>query len=191
LDDRQFFFDLRLDPYYRQIAAVHVSLAPEIDRLIAAVCAERHCLVHGDFSPKNLLVHNDRLFLIDFEVGHYGDPAFDLGFFLSHLVLKAFYHAPRDGPFFDLIDEFWSGYCAQMDGAVSHGELDALVGRAILNFAGCAMARLDGKSKIDYLKDGAKCDAVRELCRTVFKDQPAKWSDVRTLATRQCKAVNP
>jgi 5-methylthioribose kinase len=189
LDDRQFFYDLRLDPYYRQIAAVHESLAPDIDRLIDSVCTERHCLVHGDFSPKNLLLHGDRLLLIDFEVGHYGDPAFDLGFFVSHLVLKAFYHAPRDGPFFDLIDEFWSGYRAQLEGAVSRDDLDALVGRAILNFAGCALARLDGKSKIDYLKDGDKCDAVRDVCRAVLKSQPATWSDVRTLAATRCKAV--
>jgi 5-methylthioribose kinase len=46
--------------------------------------------VHGDFSPKNLLIYGNSLMLIDFEVGHYGDPAFDLGFFLSHLTLKAY-----------------------------------------------------------------------------------------------------
>ena len=62
--------------------------------------------------------------LIDFEVGHYGDPAFDFGFFLSHLALKACYHAPRDGPFFDLIDSFWSGYCAEMTWVVSSNELE-------------------------------------------------------------------
>src|SRR5688572_30860627 len=74
LDDRQFFFDLRLDPYYRHIAGIHESLATDIERLIDSVCSERHCLVHGDFSPKNLLVNDDSLLLIDFEVGHYGDP---------------------------------------------------------------------------------------------------------------------
>jgi 5-methylthioribose kinase len=184
LDDRQFFYDLRLDPYYRQIARVYESLAPDIERLIASVCAERHCLVHGDFSPKNLLVHGDRLLLIDFEVGHYGDPAFDLGFFLSHLVLKAFYHAPGDGPFFDLIDAFWSGYCAQMESAISRDEFDALVGRGILNLAGCALARLDGKSQIDYLQDRDRRDAVRELCGRILKDKPTRWADVGQLAHR-------
>ena len=184
LDDRQFFDDLRLDPYYRQIAGVHESLAPDIERLIDSVCSERHCLVHGDFSPKNLLVYGDCLLLIDFEVGHYGDPAFDVGFFLSHLALKACYHAPRDGPFFDLIDSFWSGYCAEMTGVVSSNELDALIERGILNFAGCTLARLDGKSRIDYLRDPARRDAMRELCRTVFNSQPTQWADVRLLAGR-------
>ena len=114
LDDRQFFFDLRLDPYYRQIAGVHENLAPDIERLIDSVCSERHCLVHGDFSPKNLLVHGDSLLLIDFEVGHYGDPAFDIGFFLSHLIAQGLLPRAADAPFFDLIDSFFSGYCAEM-----------------------------------------------------------------------------
>jgi len=122
--------------------------------------------------------------LIDFEVGHYGDPAFDVGFFLSHLVLKACYHAPRNGPFFDLIDEFWRGYRAELTGAVSPSALDAIIERGILNFAGCTLARLDGKSKIDYLRDPVRRDAMRELCRTVFKSQPTQWADVRLLAGR-------
>jgi 5-methylthioribose kinase len=189
LDDRQFFDDLRLDPYYRQIARVDESLAPTIERLIDSVWSERHCLVHGDFSPKNLLVYGDCLMLIDFEVGHYGDPAFDLGFFLSHLTLKAFYHAPIDSLYFDLIDSFWKGYCIEMTGVVSSNDLDALIQRGILNFAGCALARLDGKSKIDYLRDRARCDAMRELCRTVFAIQPKQWSDVRLLAGRLLTAA--
>ncbi|HMT22045.1 MAG TPA: phosphotransferase, partial [Promineifilum sp.] len=66
LDDRQFFNDLRLDPYYRQVAHVHADLKAAVEKLISSVCHERHCLVHGDFSPKNLLVYGDSLMLIDF-----------------------------------------------------------------------------------------------------------------------------
>jgi 5-methylthioribose kinase len=148
LDDRQFFEDLRLDPYYRQIACVHEDLAPHIERLIDSVWSERHCLVHGDFSPKNLLVHSAGIVLIDFEVGHYCDAAFDLGFFLSHLALKACYHATHDGPYWELIDSFWSGYRAEMTRVVSPAELAGLIERGILNFAGCTLARLDGKSRM-------------------------------------------
>jgi 5-methylthioribose kinase len=185
LDDRHFFEDLRLDPYYRQIARVHENLTPEIERLIASVWHERHCLVHGDFSPKNLLVHGDCVWLIDFEVGHYGDPAFDLGFFLSHLMLKSAYHAPRHRPIFELIDAFWNAYCAEMQRIVSADELAALVRRAIRNVAGCILARLDGKSKIDYLDDHARRDAMRELAKVIFKEQPTLWNDVTTLADRR------
>jgi 5-methylthioribose kinase len=183
-DNRKFFDDLRLDPYYRQVARVHPELSNEMSRLIDSVWNERHCLVHGDFSPKNLLVYDNRVMLIDFEVGHYGDPAFDLGFLVSHLMLKAFYHAPKEGPFFDLIDSFWRGYLAALSGVVSRNDLDALIERGILNFAGCALARLDGKSKIDYLRDGARRDAMRQLCRTIFTSRLKQWAEVRSLAGR-------
>jgi 5-methylthioribose kinase len=184
LDDRQFFNDLRLDPYYRQIAAVHKDLAPDIERLIESACTDRHCLVHGDFSPKNLLLHDNRIMLIDFEVGHYGDPAFDIGFFLAHLALKACYHAPREGPFIELIDLFQSAYVSGMTGVRSAHELDSLITRSILHFAGCTLARLDGKSKIDYLRDPARRDSMRDLCRTIFKSKPAQWAEVRLLVDR-------
>src|SRR5262249_5112994 len=111
-NDRQFFEDLRIDPYYRQVARVLPEFSTEVNQLIDSVWHEQHCLVHGDFSPKNLLVHANRVTLIDFEVGHYGDPAFDLGFFLTHLMFKAFYNAPRYAPFLNLIDAFWSRYSA-------------------------------------------------------------------------------
>jgi hypothetical protein len=69
-----------------------------------------------------------------------------------------------------------------MSDVVSRDKLDALLSRAILNFAGCALARLDGKSKIDYLRDAARRDEMRELCRAIFKRQPTHWAEVRRLA---------
>src|SRR5437762_919738 len=65
LDDRFYFDQLRIDPYYRQIARVHADLAPAIERLIDSVWQHRLCLVHGDFSPKNLLVWPGNVMLID------------------------------------------------------------------------------------------------------------------------------
>jgi 5-methylthioribose kinase len=184
LHDRQFFNDLRLDPFYRQVARVHSDLKPAVEQLIDSTWKERRCLVHGDFSPKNLLVGDQRLMLIDFEVGHYGDPAFDLGFFLSHLMLKAFYHAPRNQPYFDLIDSFWKSYLTEMSEKVSAGEIDRLTQRAIVNFAGCALARLDGKSKVDYLSLDDQRRQMRQLCRAIFADPPARWDDVSNLARK-------
>lgn len=195
LQDRQFFEELRIDPYYRQVARVHESLRPSIEQLIDSVWSERHCLVHGDFSPKNILVCGDRLTLIDFEVGHYGDPAFDLGFFISHLMLKAFFHAPRDDSYLDLVDSFWSSYYTEVEQVARAEQVASLIQRAILNFAGCALARLDGKSRIEYLEDPYRREAVRSLCRTLFADRPSHWSAVRQLAkqllTSQRETVRP
>ena len=90
LADTSLFDELRVDPYYRTIARAHPDLKPRIDALIAEMARphEQRTLVLGDFSPKNILVHGTGLVLLDFECAHAGDPAFDLGFFLTHLLLK-------------------------------------------------------------------------------------------------------
>ena len=69
-----------------------------------AVLARRRCLIHGDFSPKNLLVGDDRLLMVDCEVAWFGDPGFDLAFYLNHLFLKSLYHHPGEPGLRELID---------------------------------------------------------------------------------------
>ena len=176
-DDRSFFDDLRIDPYYRQVAKVHVDLAEPIQALIESVWSHRRCLVHGDFSPKNLLAWDRQLMLIDFEVGHYGDPAFDLGFFLTHLVLKSFYHGPSTDlgrQMIELTRHFWRSYGEQLAGRVGADEWASLQRRAVANFAGCMLARVDGKSRVDYLKE---LQPVRALARRLLLTPPSNWDE--------------
>ena len=97
LADTTVFDELRVDPFYRTIARAHPEVAPAIDDLIASMAvAPDRTFVHADFSPKNILVHRRGLTVVDFETAHAGDPAFDVGFFLSHITLKAF-RAGDDG----------------------------------------------------------------------------------------------
>jgi aminoglycoside phosphotransferase (APT) family kinase protein len=151
LDNRAFFQELRLDPYYRQTSRAHPDLLPQLDGLIDSVWQHRLCLVHGDFSPKNLLIWPGHVMLIDFEVGHYGDPAFDLGFFLTHLVAKAIHAGIHCRQFLQLGAIFWKTYRAQLEPVAASGELADLERRMLLNLAGCLLARVDGKSPLDYL----------------------------------------
>lgn len=174
LGDRTYFDQLRLDPYYRQVAGVHPDRAPQIERLIDSVWQHPRCLVHGDFSPKNLLVSPGRVTLIDFEVGHYGDPAFDLGFFLTHLVLKAIWSGPRGGDYVKLADVFWTSYRELLGRQIAAGELIALESRMIVNMAGCLLARVDGKSPVDYLMPSDQLH-VRELARDWLRQPPPTW----------------
>lgn len=186
LGDRRLFEALRVEPYYRTLAAVHPELRPALDRLIASLNDHPCALVHADFSPKNLLVYSAAnrpgLLMVDFETGHFGDPAFDLGFFLSHLTLKAVYHAPRVTPIWSLIDHFWTAYRAAM-AAIPPAEYDALLARGMLHLAGCALARLDGKSPVDYLADEGERETVRHWCRSVFAAPPRGWDETRQLLT--------
>ena len=178
LEDRQFFNDLRLDPYYRYVASVHDDLQEAMQHLIDSVWQNRWCLVHGDFSPKNLLVFDNRLMLIDCEVGHYGDPAFDIGFFLSHLILKAIYQSPKSEPYINLTELFFRAYQEPLAKRIAGDQLQNLIARAVQNFAGCLLARVDGKSKVEYLSDSQHRDQVRLISRTLFHEQPASWQEV-------------
>jgi 5-methylthioribose kinase len=132
-------------------------------------------LVHGDFSPKNLLVHRTGLTLVDFETAHAGDPAFDLGFFLSHLVLKAFRAARRGALDFTLTDLFWEAYQAQV--GVDAGRM----WRAVWHTAACVLARLDGKSPVDYLHELDQ-HTVRRFARRALLAAPPDWSALLELA---------
>jgi 5-methylthioribose kinase len=200
LDDRTFFDLLRIDPYYRHIAKVHPDLAPQIQQLIESVWSHRLCLVHGDFSPKNLLVwHSSRLaprdegitrsvmpthvMLIDCEVGHYGDPAFDLGFFLTHLVLKSLWAESSREFYLELPSLFWNGYRGELRKRVSASDLQGLECRTIGNLAGCMLARVDGKSPVDYLT-AAQRATVRQLSRRWLAAPPVSIGEAAALVTR-------
>jgi 5-methylthioribose kinase len=178
LDDRRLYDELRIDPYYRFIARAQPDYAPAFEQLIDDTWRERHSLVHADFSPKNLLVYDGGLLLVDFETGHYGDPAFDLGFFLSHLVLKAAYHAPAHDAYLALTQTFWQSYRAELAKVISGDEFRALERRTIRHFAGCAWARVDGKSQVDYLTAAARRNNIRVLCQRTLYEPPVDWENL-------------
>lgn len=169
LGDQRIFDELRLDPYYRSLSRRFGDCTPALEGLIESAMSERHALVHADFSPKNLLVFAGGLLLVDFETGHYGDPAFDLGFFLSHLVLKAAYHAPAHAAYLALAATFLATYQAEMAGVLDREAASGLQRRAVLHLAACAWARLDGKSQVDYLHDSGRRQTVRDYCQQVLR----------------------
>jgi 5-methylthioribose kinase len=181
LANARLFDELRVDPYYRTAARVHSDLTPQIGLLIDSMdrpAAER-TLVLGDFSPKNILVHSGGLILLDFECAHSGDAAFDLGFFLSHLVLKTIRATQNDrhlaARYLALTPGFWTNYlnCRRLDEAAR----SELVARATLHVAACALARVDGKSPVEYL-DVAGQAIARSFAREALLKGPATWDDL-------------
>lgn len=185
LADTVVFDQLRIDPFYRSIARVHPDLAADIDALTASMAAApTRCLVLGDFSPKNILVHARGLTLVDFETAHAGDPAYDLGFFASHLLLKAFRAYPEQDPYIELIKTFWKAYAAARGAIADAG----LVPRACAHAAGCALARVDGTSPVDYL-DPPRQDAVRGFAREALRTELPSWHELLYLAAREMRSV--
>ncbi|MFN0052085.1 MAG: phosphotransferase family protein [Planctomycetales bacterium] len=178
--DTEVFVQLRVDPFYRKVAAACPQTKDSLDRITADMLERPICLVHADFSPKNVLLAGSRVVLVDFETGHYGDPAFDLGFFLSHLLLKAILHRAQFGRFAELTRVFWEAYRAGFAPPVPHPAFapQTLVLRMIPHLAGCMWARIDGTSKIDYLPHPEDQQLVRDFCLRLFQDPPNHWEAV-------------
>lgn len=164
LADTTVFDELRVDPFYRAIARAHPDLKPEVDDLIAGMArAPDRTFVHADFSPKNILVHRRGLTVVDFETAHAGDPAFDVGFFLSHIALKAFRAGADEARYLGLVEPFWDGYRAEA--GPGHPDLSA---RSTRHAAACMLARVDGVSPVDYLGGGARGRA-RAVAREILR----------------------
>jgi 5-methylthioribose kinase len=178
-DDWSLFDELRIDPFYRFLSRRDPALAPAIDALLADMAAHRVCLVHADFSPKNVLVHPDGVTLVDFETGHWGDPAFDLGFFLAHLLLKSLRQPGRREEWRRLIETFWSAYSDRVDadGVAADIASAATSHRAVRHLAGCLLARIDGKSPVDYLTEPSQAELVRTITREWLTDSPPTLAD--------------
>jgi 5-methylthioribose kinase len=184
LADTSLFDELRVDPYYRTIARAHPDLAPRIEALIASmdVTPTERTLVVGDFSPKNILVHSGGLILLDFECAHAGDASFDLGFFLSHLILKTIYmqeRLPASAPrYLELTHRFWNAYLDRI--GQGSWRPARLVPRAIEHAAACVLARVDGKSPVEYLDQAAQ-QRARRLAIESLHAGPETWEQMLAL----------
>lgn len=181
------FDELRIDPFYRRIAQVHPDLQPSVQVLLDGLATPQlTTFVHADFSPKNMLVgHDARIFLVDFETAHFGDPAFDLGFFVSHLTLKALRGAiltTGHTPYLDLIQAFWRTYRIEAQQLLTRDP--GLIQRAQHHAAACSLARVDGKSPVDYLNATLQAKA-RAFARDTMISIPTDEHQFLNAAQRQ------
>ena len=171
--DQHCFVQLRVDPYHRATALVHPGLADSIESEARSMLDCRLCLVHGDYSPKNVMVswtdEAPTVFLLDFEVVHLGNPVFDLAFMLNHLTLKAI-HQPDLAPRYNAAGTaFWSGYCS--NARTFAADPVQLQFQTIRQLGVLLLARIDGKSPAEYITTDAEKSAARRLARMVLADE--------------------
>ena len=174
------FFDIRLEPYLLATARRHADLAPALERLVAVTQAHALALVHGDVSPKNILVGPPGPVLLDAECAWWGDPAFDLAFCLNHLLLKCLWNAPATDDFLAAFDALSDAYLH----AVDWEPREEVERRAAALLPGLFLARVDGKSPVEYITDDAQRDAVRRVAGALLR-QPVDRLRSVALAWRE------
>jgi len=168
-DDRSFFESLRVEPYYLYSAQQAPEAAEFLHQLVADTRATRYTLVHGDYSPKNILVHNDRLILLDHEVIHFGDGAFDLGFSLAHLLSKAHHLRDYRSKFAEVAKQYWASYLDTIGDPPWRIQLEP---RAVRHTLACLLARCVGRSPLEYFSEEERQrqrDAVVQMMRQQFE----------------------
>jgi aminoglycoside phosphotransferase (APT) family kinase protein len=175
-DTDRIFFDIRLEPYLVAAASRHADLAPALQALVAQTLAHKHALVHGDVSPKNILVGPGGPVLLDAECAWWGDPAFDLAFCLNHMLLKCAWAPSARAGFLGCFGALAEAYLEQVD-----WEPRASVERrAAALLPGLFLARVDGKSPVEYLRSQAQRNAVRHTARALLMRPVSRLADVCT-----------
>ncbi len=175
--DRRFFESLRLEPYYAYTATQLPAAAAFLSALIDSTRDRCLTLVHGDYSPKNMLIQHDRLILLDHEVAHWGDPAFDVGFLLTHLLSKAHHLMSRRSDFAAAARRFWLVYQQVLGPTVTWST--ALESHAVRHTLGCLLARVAGRSPLEYL-DAAEQGHLQRAVLGLLETVPGRVDELIT-----------
>jgi aminoglycoside phosphotransferase (APT) family kinase protein len=167
------FYAIRLEPYLVATAERHPDLQGRLNSLVKRTANHKVALVHGDVSPKNILVAPQGPIFLDAECAWYGDPAFDLAFCLNHLVLKSFWvpNPMLQRCFESLKDHYLAGVTWEA----------GIEERVATLLPALLLARVDGKSPVEYLDD-AQRGAVRELAKRMLlsEEEKLRWPGFST-----------
>lgn len=170
------FRSLRIEPYLLHTAALHPDLADRLHSISRGLDETRIALIHGDVSPKNLLVGPGGPVFIDAECATCGDPAFDLAFCLTHLLLKGVWHP-------EWADRYFAAFAALAEAYLHSADREpreALQRRVALLIAALLLARIDGKSPAEYLTSDTDRAAVRNAARALLINPAASPADLAT-----------
>ncbi|MBE2271808.1 MAG: phosphotransferase [Anaerolinea sp.] len=166
--DRQFYETLRLEAYYLYTASQVPDAASFIEALVEETRATQQTLVHGDYSPKNVLIYKGRIILLDHEVMHVGEPAFDLGFSMTHLLSKAHHLPAMRADFAEAARLYWRTYSETLGAVEWRGDLEA---RAVKHTLACLLARVAGRSPLEYM-NAEERSRQRDVVTTLMQDAP-------------------
>jgi aminoglycoside phosphotransferase (APT) family kinase protein len=153
------FHAIRLEPYLLATGNKHPALRSLLNDLAQRTAKSKLCLVHGDVSPKNILVSPRGPVFLDAECAWYGDPAFDLAFCLNHLFLKCLWVPSAALRFLQCFDGLKDAYLHGVTWEAPGG----LEERTASLLPGLFLARVDGKSPAEYITQESQKDRIRQF----------------------------
>lgn len=168
------FKAIRLEPYLNATAERHPDLNDQLIDLSRRTEETRRTLIHGDISPKNILLGPDGPVFLDAECACIGDPAFDIAFCLNHFLLKCLWTPSATGPFLDCFAAMANAYLAAADWE----DENALEARAASLLPGLLLARVDGKSPVEYVTEESQKEQVRRCARSLLFEPRSQLADV-------------
>ncbi len=169
------FHAIRLEPYLEATANKHLDLKDQLLGLSKRTADTKLCMIHGDVSPKNILLGPNGPVFLDAECACMGDPAFDLAFCLNHFLLKCLWTPGSTPEFLLSYDAMVKSYLVGVDWEAPN-DLEA---RAASLLPGLFLGRVDGKSPVEYITDEDNKNKVRRCARASLGTPPTKLSDVR------------
>ena len=175
------FHAIRIEPYLLAAARAHPDRAGALESLAAVTPGTKRALVHGDVSPKNILAGPGGPVFLDAECAWWGDPAFDLAFCLNHLLLKCLWTPWASARFLTCFDALAAAYLRGVDWE----ERTAIEARASRLLPGLLLARVDGKSPVEYLTTEPDKDRVRRTARLLLAVPVAHLAAVRDAWTEE------
>jgi aminoglycoside phosphotransferase (APT) family kinase protein len=158
------FYALRIEPYLIAPTRLHPELAGPLGQLAHSTARTRLALVHGDISPKNILIGRRGPVFLDAECAWYGDPAFDLAFVLNHLLLKCLWNTGAATRFLTCFSRLAESYLSLVTWEVR----EDLEKRTAHLLPALLLARIDGKSPVEYITSEVDKGRVRRVARMLL-----------------------
>lgn len=171
---KDIFHAIRLEPYLEATAANHPDLKDVLFGLSLRTAETQICMIHGDVSPKNILMGPEGPVFLDAECACMGDPAFDLAFCLNHFLLKCLWTPYSTAAFLDAYSQMTNAYLNE----INWEQPKDFEARCASLLPGLFLARVDGKSPAEYVTEEHQKDQVRRVARDLLLNPRLQLNDV-------------
>jgi hypothetical protein len=173
-NDNRYLYILRINPYIEYVINKHPFLKEKSENVCRTLMQEKITLIHGDFSPKNILVSPDKVFILDMEVACFGHPAFDIAFLMTHFLLKSIKHKEWCDAYLNMLSYMAEIYFSGVT-CMNAVELER---ESVNIMAFILLARVDGKSPAEYITEEADKELIRRISLSMINDVPYSFADV-------------